>query len=41
MENQSLGLRHIVTGVSDGKNIQVIEGISSEDNIITSMKRRI
>lgn len=34
-------LRHIVTGVSDGKNIQVIEGISSEDNIITSMKRRI
>lgn len=33
--------RHIVTGVSDGKNIQVLEGISSEDNIITSMKRRI
>ncbi len=32
-------LRHIVTGVSDGKNIQVIEGISSEDDIITSMKR--
>lgn len=34
-------LRNIVTGVSDGKNIQVIEGISSEDNVITSMKRRI
>lgn len=34
-------LRHIVTGVSDGKNIQVIEGISSEDNVITSMKRKI
>ena len=34
-------IRHIVTGVSDGKNIQVIEGISSEDDVITSMKRRI
>ena len=34
-------LRHIVTGVSDGKNIQVIEGISSEDNVIISMKRKI
>ena len=32
-------LRHIVTGVSDGNNIQVIEGISCEDDIITSMKR--
>lgn len=34
-------LRNIITGVSDGKNIQVLEGISSDDEIITSMKRRI
>ena len=32
--------RHIVTGVSDGKNIQVISGLSETDEIITSMKRR-
>lgn len=34
-------LRKIVTGVSDGKNVQVLEGITPDDNIITSMKRRI
>ncbi|MCI6474275.1 MAG: efflux RND transporter periplasmic adaptor subunit [Mucispirillum sp.] len=34
-------IRHIVTGVSDGKNVQVLEGLTSDDNIITSMKRRI
>lgn len=33
--------RNIITGVSDGKNIQVLEGIDGEDNIITSMKRKI
>ena len=33
-------LRHIVTGVSDGKNIQVVSGLSETDEIITSMKRR-
>ena len=32
--------RHIVTGVSDGKNIQVISGLSETDEVITSMKRR-
>lgn len=32
--------RHIVTGVSDGKNIQVVSGLSETDEIITSMKRR-
>ena len=32
--------RYIVTGVSDGKNIQVISGLSETDEIITSMKRR-
>lgn len=34
-------IRHIVTGVSDGKNVQVLEGLTADDNIITSMKRRI
>lgn len=33
-------IRHIVTGVSDGKNIQVISGLSETDEVITSMKRR-
>lgn len=32
--------RHIVTGVSDGKNIQVISGLSETDEVIISMKRR-
>lgn len=32
--------RHIVTGVSDGKNIQVVSGLSETDEVITSMKRR-
>ena len=32
--------RHIVIGVTDGKNIQVISGLSESDEIITSMKRR-
>lgn len=34
-------IRNIVTGVSDGKHIQVIEGLNIDDNIITSMKRKI
>lgn len=34
-------IRHIVTGVSDGKNVQVLDGLTPNDNIITSMKRRI
>lgn len=34
-------IRNIVTGVSDGKNIEVISGLNSDDKIITSMKRKI
>lgn len=34
-------LRHIITGVSDGKNIQVLDGIDEKDEIITTMKRKI
>lgn len=34
-------IRHIVTGVSDGKNVQVLDGLTPNDNVITSMKRRI